>query len=171
MNRSQWTVNSEQRSVNSEQRSLIIEHWYWCEYVCVRRRGDLQIALCCCVCFSLNSPIFQIRPHFKFAPITNRPHVEGLIAHILSCASSLTLPLHGCYQDVHKYACKYKKRRHGLGMRAFTCVVEANWNSPPFQNSPILQFALCCCMRFFLKSPPFQIRPHFKFAHSKSPLG
>ena len=128
-------------------------------------------------------------PTFQICPIANYPCYDSPTCGRANCNS----PLHVCFLDVHKYACKYTKKHHRHGMSTFACVVGANCNSPilqfthianylhfkfvpipnspPFQNSPILQFALCCCMRFSLNSPPFQIHPHFKFAHSKSPLG
>ena len=86
VNRGQWTEVSEQGSVNrgqwtgvSEQRLLIIDHWYWHEVFCVRCRGELQFALCCCVRFFLkftriaNSPMFSIAPHVE-GRITIRPY-------------------------------------------------------------------------------------------------
>ena len=46
--------------------------WAWCEYVCARCRGELQFALCSCVRFCLESPMFSIAPMWKgelqFAP-------------------------------------------------------------------------------------------------------
>ena len=41
--------------------------WAWCEYVCVCRRGDLQIAhITIRLCY--NSLTFQIRPYFQLPP-------------------------------------------------------------------------------------------------------
>ena len=127
------------------------------------RRGELQIALCCCVRFSLNSPTFQIRPHFKFAPITNRLHVEGLIA---------ISPYTGVIRTFASIRVNTQKRRHGLGMRAFACVVGANWNSPTFQirhvtirpycNSPYAVACVFPSIRPCYKLPTFQIRPCFQ---------
>ena len=46
--------------------------WAWYEYVCARCRGELQFALCSCVRFCLESPMFSIAPMWKgelqFAP-------------------------------------------------------------------------------------------------------
>ena len=94
------------------------------------------------------------RSHCKFAHVFNCPHVGGRIAHILRCASSRTLPLHVCYQDVRKYTCKYTEKHHGHGVSMFAHVVGAICKSP-----------LCCCVRFFLESLTLQIRPCYKFAH------
>ena len=108
------------------------------------RRGELQIALCCCVRFSLNSPTFQIRPHFKFAPITNRLHVEGLIA--ISPYTGVIRTFTNMHVNTCKYTCKYTEKHHGHGVSMFTHVVGANCNSPILQfalvtNSPTLQIA------------------------------
>ena len=73
--------------------------------------------------------------------------MDGRIAHILSCASSLTLPLRVCYPNIGKYhvnackyVCKHTKKHHGHGIGSFACVVGANWNSPTPQFAHIAKF-------------------------------
>jgi len=100
------------------------------------------------------------------------PSMERRIAHILSCASSLTLPLRVCYPNVGKYhvnackyVCKHTKKHHGHGMRAFACVVgakSASWRSGvcdeirPHRNLPILQI-----YPILQNSSMLQIRSHY----------
>ena len=117
------------------------------------RRGDLQIALCCCVRFFLKFARIANSPMFSIAP-----HVEGRIAHILRCASSRTLPLHVCFLDVRKYTCKYTKKHHGHGVSMFAHVVGANCNSP---------YAVACV--FASNRPCFKLPPCGR-ANYNSPL-
>ena len=114
-------------------------------------------------------PPFQIHPHSKFTHVTicpyfQFPHVEGLIA------ISLYTCVFWTFTNIHVNT---QKKRHGLGMRAFACVVGANWNSPilqfihianylhskfaPISNSPPFQI------------PPLQIAPIANCPHSKLP--
>ena len=58
----------------------------------------------CVVGANCNSPTPQFA-HIVFRPYYEFTHVEGRIAHILSCASSLTLPLHVYFLDVGEYTC------------------------------------------------------------------
>ena len=147
----EWKVKSEQRSVNRGQWTLIIdhwtliiEHWYWHEVFCVCCRGDLQIALCCCVRFFLKFARIANSPMFSIAPPCGRANYNS--------------PLRVCYLDVRKYrckyTCKYTEKHHGHGVSMFAHVVGAICKSP-----------LCCCVLFFLESLTLQIRPCYKFAH------
>ena len=73
------------------------------------------------------SPSFQIAPitnrpcHkspiLQITHVTNHPHVEGLIA---------ISPYTGVIRTFASIRVNTQKRRHGLGMRAFACVVGAN---------------------------------------------
>ena len=143
----EWRVKSEQRSVNRGQWTLIIDHWYWHEVFCVRCRGDLQIALCCCVRFFLKFARIAKSPMFSIAP-----HVEGRITiRPYACViwTFANIDVNTC-----KYTCKYTEKHHGHGVSMFAHVVGAICKSP-----------LCCCVRFFLESLTLQIRPCYKFAH------
>ena len=95
-----------------------------------------------------NLPPFQIHPCYnslyavacvfpQIANITNSPILQ--ITHVTNhpcfqlppCGrANCNQPLHGCYQDVHKYTCKYTKKHHGHGMGSFAHVVGANCNQP-----------------------------------------
>ena len=137
----EWRVKSEEWKVNRGQWTLIIDHWYWHEVFCVRCRGDLQIALCCCVRFFL-----------KFTHVFNCPHVGGLIA--ISPYACVFWTFANIDVNTCKYTCKYTEKHHGHGVSMFAHVVGAICKSP-----------LCCCVRFFLESLTLQIRPCYKFAH------
>ena len=79
--------------------------------------------------------------------------MEGLIA---------ISPYTGVIRTFASIRVNTQKRRHGLGMRAFACVVGANWNSPTFQIRHVT-------IRPYCKSPYAvacvfpSIHPHFKF--------
>ena len=99
-----------------------------------------------------NSPILQI------THVTIHPHVEGLIA---------ISPYTGVIRTFANIRVNTQKRHHGHGVSTFACVVgakSASWRSGvcdanyPCYKSPMLQFALCCCVCF-----PSN-RPHSKFA-------
>ena len=120
-------------------------HVNTCKYVCKhtkKHHGHGMRTFACVVGANCNSPtlyfvhivnssMFQIRPRYKFIPYFQLSIMGGRIAHILSCASSLTLPLRVCYPNVGKYhvntckyVCKHTKKHHGHGMRAFACVIQ-----------------------------------------------
>jgi|GEM_PF-2432305 len=85
-----------------------------------------------------NSPILQI------THVTNRPHVEGLIA--ISPYTGVIRTFTNMHVNTCKYTCKYTEKHHGHGVSMFTHVVGANCNSPILQfalvtNSPTLQIA------------------------------
>ena len=123
-----------------------------------------------------NSPTFQIRPHYKSSPLQICPHSKFAmlqIAHVFNCpyfqfphveGLIAISPYTGVIRTFASIRVNTQKRRHGLGMRAFACVVGANWNSPTFQirhvtirpycNSP---YAVACV--FSLNSPILQIAP------------
>ena len=113
-----------------------------------------------------NLPPFQIHPCYKspyavacvfpqIANITNSPPLQ--IAHVFNCPHVEGLiaisPYMGVIRTFANIRVNTKKRHHGHGMGSFACVVGANC------NSPILQIALCCCVRFFLKSRTLYFAP------------
>ena len=133
-----------------------------CKYVCKhtkKHQGLGMRAFACVVGANCNSPTPQfihtaicpyckIHPRYKFVHITIHP------CGWANCNS----PLRVCYPNVGKYhvnackyVCKHTKKHHGHGMRAFACVVGANFNSPtpqfahtaicPHHNSSTPQFA------------------------------
>ena len=123
-----------------------------------------------------NLPPFQIHPCYnslyavacvfpQIANITNSPILQ--ITHVTNhpcfqlppCGrANCNQPLHGCYQDVHKYTCKYTKKHHGHGMGSFAHVVGANCNSPMLQFAPITNHPC-------YNSPPLQIAHVFNSPH------
>jgi len=95
--------------------------WAWCEYVCARCRGDLQIALMLLRAFFPQIAHISNSPTLQFAHVFNCPHVEGLIA---------ISPYMCVFLNVRKYTCKYTEKHHGHGVSMFTCVVGAICKSP-----------------------------------------
>ena len=63
-----------------------------------------------------NYPCYKLPP-LQITHVTNHPHVEGLIA---------ISPYTGVIRTFASIRVNTQKRRHGLGMRAFACVVGAN---------------------------------------------
>ena len=96
------------------------------------------------------SPILQI------THVTNHPHVEGLIA---------ISPYTGVIRTFANIRVNTQKRHHGHGMGSFAHVVGA------ICKSPILQFALCCCMCFPSNRPHYKFTHVFNCPHSKSSMG
>ena len=112
-----------------------------------------------------NSPTFQICPHckspaFQICPIANYPCYDSPTCGRTNCNS----PLHVCFLDVHKYACKYTKKHHRHGVSMFAYVVGAICKSPILQFTPIPNHPC-------YKSPPFQIRPCFQLPPFQIVLG
>ena len=115
-----------------------------------------------------NSSMLQIHLCFQLTIMGGRIALKGW--------ANYNSPLHVCYPNVGKYhvntckyVCKHTKKHHGLGMRAFACVVgakSASWRSGvcdeirPHRNLPILQI-----YPMLQNSSMLQIHPCCKFVH------